>query len=69
MPLHMTRRAGESFSVRSADGARWLRVTLLVAGEEPLLSIEAPSHLRICKDEWPDQGSGVGGQRPGSEAG
>lgn len=60
MPLCMSRRAGESFSIRSADGANWVRVKLLTAGEEPLLSIEAPRHLRICKGEWPAENAECG---------
>lgn len=56
MPLYLTRRAGESFSVRDASGDRFVRVTVQLAGDEPLLAIEAPKHLRICREDLQSPG-------------
>lgn len=53
MALFLTRRKGESFSVRSADGRDFVQVAMIKTGAEPLLAVEAASHLRIVRDEGP----------------
>jgi len=51
MALFITRRRGESFSVRSQDGRDFVRVRVVKTGPEPLLAIDAASHLRIFRDD------------------
>lgn len=65
MALFITRRAGESFSVFDRPGARWLRCTVMHSGAEPLLRIEAPSHLIVRRD---DEATGDPSESNGSSA-
>lgn len=53
MGLFVTRRPGESVSVRDLAGKVQTRVKLHHGGHEPLLEIQAPRHLRIFRDDRP----------------
>lgn len=47
MPLYITRRRGESFSVSSADGVDFVAVDVVKTGAEVLLAVTAPKHLIV----------------------